>query len=692
MGVLGRSTFLMLVSVVAIATAPARTFAEGDEVVELDAGAGEDDAYETVVHGRPRRATDETTALAETLDVGDETRRFGTVSDALAPAVGVNVRSLGGPGSFGGASIRGSSSNQVPVYLDGVQLNAGGFDTVDLGALGLDAIDRIEIYRGHVPPSLPAAGIGGAIVLRTKEFERPYSELAASYGSFGLARLLALHANRVGGTRGLALVSASGAEGDFPYLDRNGTLHTTADDVVRRRRNNAHVATEALIKVDGEAGPLSWILADDFGVKRQGIPGAESLPSRRASLRTLRNAASAAAELRLDENVALAGTASYLVLTDELVDPLDEVGVGAGRTASRADAAGGGLALEVGATRRHAFAIRVDGRYERFAFADTGGIAVPAPARRVTTGAALSDEWTPAPWFLLVPALRLEHRASSFGGGDIPGHADTMPAARSSDVTVQPSLGARADVGRGFAVRLNVGRYVRAPDLGELYADRGMTVGNPELRPEVAWSADAGVSWQTENAGVLDVGRLEIAGFASAVRDLVVWVQNSQSTVRAENVGSAEIAGMEASGRVLLGDFVSIEANYTWLHAINRTDAPYLDGRRLPGRPVHELWARVELSDSFGAFAARISADVAYSGLTYLDQANLKDAGLGTALMGLAIGVTRIPERLELTLEARNLLDTISVEDRRGRQRPISDFEGYPLPGRTLIATLRWRN
>jgi iron complex outermembrane receptor protein len=266
------------------------------------------------------------------------------------------------------------------------------------------------------------------------------------------------------------------------------------------------------------------------------------------------------------------------------------------------------------------------------------------------------------------------------------------PAASSSEAVLQPSLGARADAGHGVFVRMNLGRYVRAPDLGELYADRGVTVGNPGLRPEVAWSADLGIGWQVENARALDLGRFELAGFASSVRDLIAYVQNSQSTVRAENVGRAELAGVEASGRARLADLVTIAANYTFLRAVNRTDAPYLDGRRLPGRPEHELYAKVELGDSFGDFAARVSAEVAYSGLAYLDQANLKDGGLGCAIVGLALGVERVPERLEITLEVRNLLDQISVEDRAGRTQPISDFDGYPLPGRTLLATVRWRS
>jgi iron complex outermembrane receptor protein len=685
----------MIVSVAALATAPRHVRAAEDDGFDASDGGADAEggaAYETVVHGRPPLATDETTALAETLDVADETRRFATVSDLLAPAVGVDVRTLGGPGSFGAASIRGSTSSQVPVYLDGVLLNSGGFDTVDLGALGLDAIDRIEIYRGHVPPTLPAAGIGGAIVLRTKAFERPYTEIAATYGSYGTARLLAVHGNRLGGVRGLALVSASGSEGDFLYLNRNGTIRNTADDTFARRGNNARLAYETLVKIDGEVGPLAWTLADDFGTAQQGIPGTESVPATRASLRTARNAASASGELRVDRNLVLSGTASYLVLTDAFSDPLLEVGVGGGRAASRADSVGGGLALSIDARGRHDLGIRADCRYERFELDEVGEGAPPSPAHRVTSGAVLADEWTPAPWFLIVPSVRVEHRASEFGGGRIPGRSDAAPAESASDVVVQPSLGVRADAGHGFTVRSNLGRYVRAPDLGELYGDRGATVGNPELSPEVAWSADLGLAWQTENAGPLDLGRLELAGFASAVRDLVAYVQNSQNTVRPENVGRARIAGIEASGRALFAELVSLEANYTFLSAVNLTDAPYYYGKRLPGRPAHELYAKVELADRFGAFAARLAADVTYSGLTYLDQANLKDAGLGTALVGLSLGVERLPERLELTLEVRNLLDTITVEGANGRSRPVSDFEGYPLPGRTMLVTVRWRS
>jgi hypothetical protein len=42
-------------------------------------------------------------------------------------------------------------------------------------------------------------------------------------------------------------------------------------------------------------------------------------------------------------------------------------------------------------------------------------------------------------------------------------------------------------------VLANIGRYAREPNLGELFGRRGVIVGNPRLRPEVAFNARRGV-------------------------------------------------------------------------------------------------------------------------------------------------------------------------------------------------------
>ena len=62
------------------------------------------------------------TAFVSEVDVASRNRALDTTADALEQAAGVQVQRYGGLGAFSTISIRGSSANQVPVYLDGVPL------------------------------------------------------------------------------------------------------------------------------------------------------------------------------------------------------------------------------------------------------------------------------------------------------------------------------------------------------------------------------------------------------------------------------------------------------------------------------------------------------------------------------------------------------------------------------------------
>ncbi|HUT76819.1 MAG TPA: TonB-dependent receptor, partial [Polyangia bacterium] len=255
-----------------------------------------------------------------------------------------------------------------------------------------------------------------------------------------------------------------------------------------------------------------------------------------------------------------------------------------------------------------------------------------------------------------------------------------------------PALGARLEIAAGLFLRANGGRYLRAPDLAELYGDRGAVVGNPDLVPEVGWNADAGATWirQGSSAG-LTLLRLDAAWFGSWAEDLIAYVQNSQRTIRPENVDAARILGVETMLRLVLFDLVSLQGNYTYLNTINRSEKPYHDGRRLPGRPEHEAYARLGVERVFERWGGAVWIDADYAGNVYLDQANLKDDAVGRLLFGLGYRLERPREGLALTLEVKNIFDTISVEDARGNDRPVRDYEAYPLPGRTFLATIHYR-
>jgi len=148
---------------------------------------------------------------------------------------------------------------------------------------------------------------------------------------------------------------------------------------------------------------------------------------------------------------------------------------------------------------------------------------------------------------------------------------------------------------------------------------------------------------------------------------------------------AAMIAESKANG---WEPIVSLQANYTWMDAINRSDKPYHDGRRLPGRPEHEAYGRVAAGRTYDLWGGALWLDADYTGNVYLDQANLKEDSVGRLLFGVGARLERPREGLTFTLEIDNLFDTIAVKDDGGLYRPVRDYEAYPLPGRTVLATV----
>ncbi|MCP4675291.1 MAG: TonB-dependent receptor [Deltaproteobacteria bacterium] len=664
--------------------------ASSSGLTDDDAEDSDEYTYETTVHGYQLRPTDETTSFAETIEVGEKNKTIETVSDVLSKSVSVQVRRLGGLGAMGTVGIRGSTSSQVPVYLDGVLLNSGGFSSVNLGDLNLDILESIEVYRGGTPVSLGLGGIGGALSLRTRRFDETATELVLSYGSWNTARLMALHGNRIGKVDALAIISIQGARGDFEYLNRNGTPLNDSDDRIQERQNNQHVAYSGLLKLDGDIGSWEWILLDDLFAKRHGVAGIDSVPTENAELRVFRNSASLQVDRTFAKKASLQLGASYLLQNADFNDTDNEIGVGHQRSVAKSDTFGGYTLLGLDLTSKHYSDLRMEAYLDRFSEKELVEATAPNPSTRARIGLGLEHAWRPWDVFRLVPAVRLQWHRSKFAGGSEPSSVTDVSARSDDSLFWSPSLGIRWEAVSGLTFRANAGRYVRPPDLAELFGDRGAVVGNPELDPEVGINADAGFSYVLENRGLLSLMRFDAAWFGSWVSDLIAYVQNSQDTIKPENVDAARILGAETGLRFLLGDLFSLHANYTYLYGINLSDKPYHRGRRLPGRPEHEAYGKVQVAQTGERWGGGAWFDADYAGRNYLDQANLKEDALARLLFGVGFRIERPREGLTLTIEVRNLFNTITVRDEDGRLRPLRDYEAFPLPGRTIFATLHW--
>jgi vitamin B12 transporter len=128
------------------------------------------------------------TSLFDAQDIADTNASDALGLLALAP--GVQVTRNGGPGATSGLYVRGASSAQSLVLIDGVRVESAGLGAAQLSQLMLDEIDRIEVVNGNVSALYGSGAIGGVVQIFTKEGGNhpPRVNVEAEYGSYHTQR------------------------------------------------------------------------------------------------------------------------------------------------------------------------------------------------------------------------------------------------------------------------------------------------------------------------------------------------------------------------------------------------------------------------------------------------------------------------------------------------------------------------
>ncbi|MDY6973097.1 MAG: TonB-dependent receptor plug domain-containing protein, partial [Thermodesulfobacteriota bacterium] len=215
------------------------------------------------------------------------------LSEVIEKEVGIQVRQSGGLGSFSTVSLRGSSSEQVMVYIDGILLNDASGGGVDLSNISLSDVEAIEVYRGMTPVNFGKASIGGVINIRTiRSKEGLKGTISSGFGSFK-TRELAWFVNHKPG-RWDYLISADylASDNDFDFLNDNGTEWNKADDRWEERNNADFDQENVLVKAGFDVtADVRMDIVNQWFSKDQGLPSWNNSESAKTSLDTKRNIA-----------------------------------------------------------------------------------------------------------------------------------------------------------------------------------------------------------------------------------------------------------------------------------------------------------------------------------------------------------------------------------------------------------------
>ncbi len=607
----------------------------------------------TVTASRISESSSETPPAMSVVTRADiEARGATTVAAALGGVAGLSLNAKGPEGSLVAVSLRGSTTNQVLVLIDGVRVNDALTGLVDLSAIPLDSVDRIEVMRGGGSSLYGGDAVGGVVNIITKRASSPLVLMLENGSYLPARRVSGFGFNKAEGGMdartladsqkaslswapllGAAKLRFSGgatrAANAFTFIDANGEK--------RERQNASLLGADASLGLTSPVGSGTFSADASFSYGSKGSPGSESEPtlgaaevdgSARATIRY-------SAERFLSDLLSLDAVAHAEYAGIDYIDSSAPAGDGhhkilaAGLEIAQRAYAADWLTLAYGASGDYASA-RSD--------------SVGSPSR--FSGGTYAEGAFALGGLSIRPAIRYDYSS------------DFSPLRPLGGIA--GSLGVSCRLSEADVLKLNLSRAYRVPTFNDLYwPSEGGAAGNPGLMPETAYEADFGFE---RRLGSL---RYAATGYLRYSEDVILWQPGADQIWRPSNFGAALYPGIEQEIAARLSERYSISANYSYLYSCVLSGGFSLsDDKRLPMTPLHSLKASL----SYEGERLSWSATGSYAGLRYLKTANVDYLPAYFTLDALA--------RWRTTKSASTY---VAVDNLFDEQYEIVD--GYPMPG-----------
>jgi vitamin B12 transporter len=570
-----------------------------------------------------------------------------SVLGALTYVTGIDARCYG-PGQPVTVALRGSSGEQVAVFLDGRLLNSPRDGLSDLSLYGASGFERVVVVRSGYLSSVPYARPGGVVELRSRTPDGPVRlEIGTSVGSYGEMRgELALEGN----TRGVRWRLegeryAADNDYEYSYIDAFTSIEDSTRDNADVQRDRAALTLafgerymhklrlSSASAERGVPGPVYWLTPD----ARQG--------DRRFSVDW-----TTATSFGEGRHVAeLKGWFMRERLSYTSPDPFYPV------------------------DDRHTILRGGVGTRHRFLIADCLSASASWDARRDELESTATGEHDENSGELGL-GLDVKVPVSESNGAFISLFPSMGVALRTGDKTrVHPQLGAAASIGRSvvFSAKGNVGMFSRAPTINErFWPEDAFSRGNTDLLPETAVSYDLGFVI----ADGMDRWSVSAVRFGQDADNLIAWGLDDNFVYTPLNIGKTEIRGWEFEGTVRpLRDMIKAQAGYMITDAFDTSDPD--EEIRLIGRPESKAFA--DVSVQWRMLSAGMRAN--HVGERMANAVNT-DTLASYTTVDARVGATLTLSKLTWDVTAA----LVNLTDER-----VEWMRGYPLPGRTWRVGLR---
>ncbi|MDD5224079.1 MAG: TonB-dependent receptor [bacterium] len=593
------------------------------------------------------------------------------VADQIREVPGVGVQASGSVGEETIIRIRGSEQYQTLVLFDGVRLNSSFTRAADLSDYFAAGLDRIEIVRGAFGSLYGSDAIGGVInlipypgrsLLQGIKKEKGASVWAegGSYSTFKERAEIFSAGEESAVSLGLARVDSGGrnardgfagnlATGKYQILVPGG-IEVGISALFSNSKKELYLDTPISLYL--QQGALTQVRDSNYSEERE----------------TLLTAVSLRKQLFLNGELSISG--SVLRGEDDLLNPPDP-----GWTdsySSWTDTWRKGIGFQLNLSPIKANSILFGGEYSEEDAREIletnlmqGGEGDPQWLKidggRIERALFFEDRLKIRDVFFLNAGLRGDFSS------DLPDSKIFLSPRGSAAFVLSPW---------GTKIRGGAGRGYRSPAVEERFFP---IQGNPELKPEEAWSYDAGLEQEIVKYGI----KFDLTWFWLRYKNLIGLVPDS---LQLQNSDLAKADGLEAGLAYQPDKRLRIKLGYTFNRARKRTAEPDEES----GQPV-EKWSNFfwRPRHSFAGTLSIVPVKELSAGVSwewrggYDEPENIVDPD-GKPLNGNNPGFARVNLFSEYTIPySLKPLESLSVFFRGENilNRKYSEVKGFPMPG-----------
>jgi vitamin B12 transporter len=562
-----------------------------------------------------------------------------SITQALATLPGITVSQNGGPGTTASVSIRGSSGNQVAVFIDGIRVGSATTGGAEWADLPTSAFDRVEVISGPAAASFGADAVGGVVQLFTNHASNQPNQTVISTGGgsnktfdtqirtsgtvsstgplaalSGLTYSLGLHDYNTAGIDATQPYAYGHEDGRNPYHAQNvdARLGYTHDDWSLSAFALYHKSDLSYDNAGGDDRQLDHQLTTGLAFHLDLTPYTQ-----------------------FDQSVGYSTDRQFIYANNPSI-PTDEIDSTRLSTSTSVTHQEHGLKLfDLPLSGETKFAYDFS-REQAFLPVD---IPTGVPTRN-DSAVSMHQSVTLDAWTLFLAGRHEVIQGQSVNTGNV-----------ALSYAITPAYTARVSYGNAF----------RLPTFDDLYYPG---YANPNLLPERSNTIEAALDATTS------LGTFTAAVYDTRVHNLISY---DSVTYLPVNVGRAHVQGIDLSYKGTIGKSTPVSLTIGILNPQDVTDQTWLSRRprQTASFNIDHTW------DEFHLHALSTGVSVLYGGSTFDDQANTTYLPSYTTV-GLRAAY-RVNSHLTLSANLSNLFN-----------RKYFTVYGYNMLGRTAFGKLSY--